>query len=161
MVAQETDMSFYTVEKSMDGQRYAAIGTIIARNISNITYHFDDLDPQNGLQFYRLKQVGRNGAIIYSQIVTVNYKKELVTFISLYPDPVKSTLYYKLNSSVKGNITIRTYSSEGRLLQQDQRTLHDGENNLSSNVNNLAVGYYQLVLYFAGKRIAETAFIKQ
>lgn len=161
MVAQETDMSFYTVEKSMDGQSYAAIGTITARNVSNITYHFDDPDPQNGLQFYRLKQVGRNGAVNYSQIITVNYKKELVTFISLYPDPVKSTLYYKLNSSVKGDITIRTYSSEGRLLQQDQRTLHDGENNLSSKVNNLTAGYYYLVLYFAGRRIAETAFIKQ
>ncbi len=161
LVAEETGISFYTVEKSIDGQGYSGIGTIPASNVSGITYHFDDPDPQDGLQFYRLKQVGRDGAVKYSQIITVHYKKKLITFTSLYPDPVKTILYYKLNSTIRGNITVRIYAGEGRLLQQDQQTLQQGENNFSTNVNNLPAGYYYLLLYLSGRRIAETAFIKQ
>lgn len=160
-VTAEEGMENYIVEKSLDGRQYQPIGNIRARNIDGTNYYFDDEDPQDGLQFYRLKQIELDGEIKYSQIITVKYKKAFFTIARLYPNPVKTTLSVEINSLVKTGATMRIYNAEGRMVQLTSQHLREGENNISTSVTDFPAGYYYLVLFREGSRVAETAFIKE
>ncbi len=72
----EINSSHFIVEKSTDGQSFSNIGTVTAAGYSNDEkqYQLTDALPGNGINYYRLKMIDRDGQSIYSNIVTVNIK---------------------------------------------------------------------------------------
>lgn len=62
------------IERSFDGQQFAAIASIfstIANTNTSPTYY--DTQPLNGINYYRLKIINEDGAILYSPIRAVAY----------------------------------------------------------------------------------------
>jgi len=63
----EQDMDYYTIERSLDGAAFAAIGRVSARNETGSTYLYTDQQlPAAAGWYYRLKMTGRNGESQYS-----------------------------------------------------------------------------------------------
>ncbi len=71
---QEENTRDFTVERSTDGNSYAAIATVDAAGNSSTPrdYSFNDLQPAP-TNFYRLKAAGENGQFTYSTIRVVNF----------------------------------------------------------------------------------------
>jgi Concanavalin A-like lectin/glucanases superfamily len=72
--AQEENTRDFSVERSTDGNTYAAIGTVDAAGNSSTPrdYSFNDLQPAP-TNYYRLKAADENGQFTYSNIRVVNF----------------------------------------------------------------------------------------
>jgi hypothetical protein len=84
----EIDFAFFEVQRSTDNRTYQTIGTKTALNQPGINnYILNDLQPVNGANFYRLKQVNNNGIFTFSNIIKVDFSK--ATSVLVYPNPAK------------------------------------------------------------------------
>ena len=98
----ETNTSMFIVERSLDGNNYYQVGTIVAANMTGINhYSFTDPDITSlgvSIVYYRLRQVDLDGNFDYSDIVALSIENKKLT-ISLYPNPVST----QINLTIKSN----------------------------------------------------------
>lgn len=154
--ASETNNAYFSVERSTNGSTdFSAIGKANSKgNTARLQqYTFEDLSPLNGGNYYRLKQVDKDGRSTYSKTVFVDFTKS--TTIKIYPNPVKDLLQIDgLDASVKTNISIVDLS--GRTLAKTSVT----NSSYSWNIKQLPSGNYYLTIE-AGKKITTLKFIKE
>ena len=73
--ASEQNSQSFVIERSSDGNRFTAIGTVAASHSSNSNklYSFRDELPLNGANFYRLKMVDVDAKFSYSDTRAINF----------------------------------------------------------------------------------------
>ena len=111
----ESNMNHYDVERSTDGRNFSSFVTVAGRNQSFSTnYDATDVNPNRGINYYRLKMIENSGKTTYSKIISVHFSSG--NNIILYPNPwLKGT---DLNITNVNGDAIRTdfYSLGGILL---------------------------------------------
>ena len=85
--ASENNNKGFEVQRSVDGVNWAKLDFVTGKGFSNVfnEYRFIDIDPNFGINYYRLKQVDFDNAFEYSGIVTINF--EIAKDIVVYPNP--------------------------------------------------------------------------
>lgn len=86
MTSQEEDMKEYQVEKSLEGVNFVKIGAVVAKDGISNDYAYIDINPQSGIQYYRLKQMDMDGRYTYSKTVSVRYGSH-EDRVFIYPNP--------------------------------------------------------------------------
>lgn len=106
----ETNSDRFVVERSADGRVFTTIGEVMAAGMSSqlLTYEFLDNVPGAGRNYYRLRQLDRDGSVQLSEVRTVFYAGEK---LSLYPNPATDRLY--LTGDVSGVVDV--YRADGSL----------------------------------------------
>ncbi|HCY22750.1 MAG TPA: hypothetical protein DHV29_04605 [Bacteroidales bacterium] len=90
ITATENNNDYFTVERSLDGIEFEAIGIVDGAGNSNVvrTYQFSDYGPLSGVVYYRIKQTDFNGEFEYSDIVAVDFATdEEPLIVELFPNP--------------------------------------------------------------------------
>lgn len=136
IVKNELNVASYQVQFSKDGSSFTSIGNVAATNVSATLkqYGFNHLSPVNGMNYYRIKAIDKDGSINYSAVrqVEINFNNILV-----YPNPFGDYLNVVMNHL--NPVRLRLTDLSGRqLLQQNfngTTTLH---------INNIARGVYLL-----------------
>ncbi|HEX5155385.1 MAG TPA: DUF4331 family protein [Parafilimonas sp.] len=107
-VADQSVMNHFEIEKSIDAKNYSKIGEVIASgNVSD--YRYTDANPSLGkTNFYRIKQVDKNGNAIYSAVRFVKFN---VNVLTVTPNP--ATSYITIHSTVE-NLQISIYDGTGK-----------------------------------------------
>jgi hypothetical protein len=109
-----TDNQF-TIEKSIDGKQFKAFGIIQANGNTN-QFSIEDPTPFQKT-FYRIKMSNTTkGASQYSSVQFATY--ELQENISVYPNPVSTTINLQLPYEVKGEVIIMLKDLQGRIIKQ-------------------------------------------
>jgi alpha-tubulin suppressor-like RCC1 family protein len=141
--ASESNTSHFEVEHSSNGISFTKAGTMKAAGFSNSTvnYSFTHLSPVAGKNYYRIKQVDRDGRYSYSIIVMLINSKEQ-SILAINPNPAKDILQLNTNSTRPG--TIRIYSMQGKLVLQQQVTA--GNQQQSIYISKLPAGMYSVQL---------------
>ena len=125
--ASEDNNSFFTVERSQDGQNFRPIGTINgAGNSEGVqTYQFADIDPFQGYSYYRLKQTDFNGGFEYTEIRSVFVNTTFNIDFTLYPNPVNIGTPVNIRYKVDQNkeVRIRVFDMKGTQLYQKEELL--------------------------------------
>jgi len=77
----------FEVQRSGDARNFATIGTVeaVGESKSLATYHFSDQSPLAGINYYRLKQVDKDGTFAFSRTAAVRFEEDLK--IKVYPNP--------------------------------------------------------------------------
>jgi len=136
VVAQETGISVYVVERSSDGNHFISINTINSTNSAiQHAYTVYDNTPLNGTNYYRLKIVDIAGKITYSDIRLVNFGNQN-SFI-IYPNPAKSFITISSPVIVK---QIRLLSVSGQIMKVWQNVSPNAQLDLGA----IASGTYLL-----------------
>ncbi len=162
--AQETNNDHFDIERSLDGVNYQAIGRVNSKlhNTSLPTdYTFSDLNPANGMNFYRLKQVNADGKFNYSDIVSIKFDNPVISVLAINPNPVGKTLRIVCDANETTAVTCNIYNSDGRLVKTIATNFVIGSNAISADVSSLASGTYFVVLSRPNERMAEGKFIKE
>jgi len=153
--AQEQNSDRFEIERSSNGTAFNSKGSVAAAgNTNSITnYSFKDIDPMNGINYYRLKQVDKDGSFIYSRTVSVSFdaSKNLIVF----PNPVSDRLYIRLPQQ-NHYATIRVMDASGKLVLQKS---FGSSATAEVNVDGLPKGWY--ILQLVGDNILEKAFLKE
>jgi hypothetical protein len=106
-IDQEHD--YFEVERSVNGTEFNSIG----RGSSSAPYWKMDPSPVIGNNFYRIRQVNKDGKTMYSQIVKVYFDPTKLN-VWVYPNPVLDILTVKLNSNLPDRYQVTISDLTGR-----------------------------------------------
>lgn len=141
--AAEFDCREYIVQRSGNSLQWTSIGTLSCRNSPyGAQYEFWDIQPLEGVNYYRLEQIDFNGSVNRSGIVSLSFNAGGVDML-LRPDYTADMVFVDL---VRANADDETFawelhSFDGRLLRQT--TLYQSQ---SVVLENLPTGLYIAVL---------------
>jgi hypothetical protein len=162
--AQEINNDHFEIEHSLDGINYRSIGRVNSklRNTSLPTdYTFSDLNPANGMNFYRLKQVNADSKFSYSDVVAIKFDNPVVDALTINPNPVGKTIHIVCDAIEATAATCNIYNSEGRLVKSIVTNFIQGSNIITADVSSLSSGTYFVVLSRPNERMAEGKFVKE
>lgn len=121
----DTDETFpdYTVERSIDGKNYSAIGKVLTTGLAgaNNSYGFRDLTLPADVRivYYRLRWLSMGKNITYSKIKLVRVEKETEEMkLFTYPNPVREELKLTLPSAWQSKkVSVGLYNADGRQVE--------------------------------------------
>lgn len=155
--ASESNTSRFEIEHSIDGYIYSAIGTAAAAGSSSGTQRYEFLhnNPVDEKNYYRIKQVDRDGRFTYSSVIILNSNQRLLTTIS--PNPViQNTTIRFSKSAAPSSITLLNANGQTVL----QQAVKAGSSTAIVEMHRLPAGIYYLQLHTAGN-IETQKIIKQ
>ena len=145
----------FVVERSSNGTNFITVGSVVARNTAGSnSYTFSDVNPLQGISYYRLKMVDKDGLYKYSKVAVVNSKQ--MGTLSIYPNPVVNELTIA-HSAAKAGATLQILTIDGRKITTV--TVGSGTVQTSIDVSKLAAGNYMLLFQNNGE-ISVTRFTK-
>jgi hypothetical protein len=108
--------SYFEVQRSKDGITFTSIG----QGPLFPPFHFLDPSPQLGNNFYRIKEVKKDGTGTYSKVVQIQVQKEFG--IALYPNPVHDKLSIQVSGRDVEQGQIRITDIQGREVYRSAKT---------------------------------------
>jgi hypothetical protein len=147
----EINNDYFTVEKSKDAQTFEPIATIQGAGTSSSlqTYHYTDEVLLPGISYYRLKQTDFDGKFTYSSIESVNNSpasKNGINIRSISPNPVLDKVNIAFGLALKGKVSVRVLTTQGRLVREFETDSEAGSQTLELNLSELKSGTYVLSL---------------
>lgn len=123
-----TDALHFELEKSTDGEVFNKLSQISIDG-SQADYYYQDKLLNSGNNYYRLKIVQKDGAFIYSVIVSVIAQNLLE--LQLSPVPVEAELTYKLKKfNTPGKYSVVIFNMQGRVVYKAPATTSNGTGKL-------------------------------
>ncbi|TAD85111.1 MAG: T9SS C-terminal target domain-containing protein [Bacteroidetes bacterium] len=110
----EKNVAKYQVEKSYDGRRFSAIGTVASKGNGINLYNFIEGKPLQGTAFFRVLQIDIDGSSSYSQMVKLTAASTLIT---AFPNPVNDRLTLSVPADKLNTVAILT-DMHGRKLKE-------------------------------------------
>lgn len=139
----EINTSSFDIERSSDGVHFNNIGNRPAYNSSGThQYLFDDVQPLNGISYYRLKQIDTDQSFKYSDIVAVSRTGSENSF-TVFPNPVIDIISVVFTASDRQR-TLRLVDSKGTLVKTI--IVPPGSTIIKTNLTGYATGLYTLIL---------------
>lgn len=134
--ATEVNNDRFEVMRSGDGIHFEKIGAVYGAGNSQSTlrYDFEDASPLDGINYYRLKQIGQDGSFEYSKVLALDHAKH--ARYQLYPNPVQYALSVQTPSD---GFDYQIVNAFGQVVQTGS-----GSNQRSILVADLATGIYAL-----------------
>jgi hypothetical protein len=151
LTSQEIDNDLFFVEKSQNGFNYTVIGQVASKapggnSSGDINYQFTDLQPLSGNNYYRLRQVGKNNLINYSNPAIIPFVLADWT-VQVYPNPVRNIVNLKIYTSQKEQYVLRMVNMLGQTVLVQPVTAEQGYNAFTINMSVLRKGMYVLLVH--------------
>jgi carboxypeptidase T len=153
----ETDEAhhYFEVERSGDGVNFISLG----KGVTLPPYQFKDLFPKTGNNFYRIKQVDKDGMFTYSKTININIEYQAKAL--LYPNPVLDVLTVKLKAGNAEQVRVRITDLLGKEVFKTN-TVGIGVSEIKVDVRSWKPQFYILTLYNSKDEIVGTQkFVKQ
>lgn len=134
----------FEIEKSQDGVIFSNIGSVegAGNSYGKTSYSFTDTDPQEGVNYYRLKQIDYDGQFEYSELKSVNFSFDKGNFTyKVYPNP--ATDFISISSPVSEEVMdVKLLDHTGKVISR--KILKEGQ--AEFEVSQLPAGIYHISL---------------
>lgn len=139
----------FEIQRSVDGSNFSTVGFVRSKAIngnstSNIDYEFEDMKPFTGNGYYRMKQIDNDGKLMYSNILLLKGLKMQNVALSIYPNPVESSLNMVINSPENNKVILYVSDVAGRIIMRKIQQLVSGDNTVSLNIARFTKGEYTI-----------------
>jgi hypothetical protein len=161
--ASELNSDYFELQRSSDATNFTStLGKLNAAGSSSSikNYAITDAQPLSNWNYYRVKQVDKDGKTAYSNIAAINFEKAAAVVI-IYPNPAKDKLNIEYTAAKAGNIQLQVMDSKGSLVLTNNTSVVVGRNNNSINIAALNNGVYILRTLDADGNINHVKFIKE
>ena len=137
----------FVIEKSTDGRRFQAIGTVPAQGFSVERTHYSFLDEAvKTSAYYRLRMLDQDGTTSFSDIIFLAHQAATDPSIEVYPNPFNSQLTFQSNTLVEAAVEVLLYDNTGRFLE---KSIWEGSYSYQLEVPKLPAGVYIYQLRFS------------
>jgi len=143
----------FEIERSDDGKNFIAIGAVKGKGTTTNTsnYEFVDEKPFIGFNYYRLKQLDKNGAYEYSEVRQLRFDAKTTGPIRVMPNPVSD--FIEVQNLASNQVKeIMIYDERQRLIRTIDVTGESPANRF--NLAELQSGVYHLK--FVGEKLIHT-----
>ena len=135
----ENQVSYMSLEHSINGIVWQNISNEPSKG-SNSTYSYLHSNPVNGLNFYRLKIVDKDGSYEYSPTRSLNFSGIHGYNITLYPNPAKQSIILSYSGGSLEGAQIQLINAIGQVIIN--QTINDKINSIHYDISHLAKGLY-------------------
>lgn len=146
----EPNAEAYTIEKSADGSSFSAV-SITRKAGDKELYEATDSRAEQPV-YYRVKMNGKDGSVLYSDVLKV----QGVIKLNVFPNPVHDQLVIK-HAAAEAGASVQVIAADGR--QVLAQNVQQGAIQTTVNVGQLLPGNYRLVFSVNGQRQSK-AFVK-
>jgi hypothetical protein len=128
-----------------------------------LNYSFSDITPLGGTNYYRLKQVDKDGKFSMSKVVAIKGLKPTgLQLVGVYPNPAVNKLNVNIESPVVDFVTLVVTDMTGKVLMNKMKAMAVGDNNVELNVSTLPAGsYFIKAVCTNGCETTTAKFVKQ
>ena len=134
----EIDFSNFEVQRSTGNNVWQTIATINAGNTGGRNnYTATDVNPDKGINLYRLKENDKTGTYKYSGIVKINFAK--VFNVTAYPNPATNQIIIQADKKIT---SINLADLNGRVIKEFSIS-----NNNTYDISTIPSGVYFLKIY--------------
>ncbi|MBX2922370.1 MAG: T9SS type A sorting domain-containing protein [Chitinophagaceae bacterium] len=153
ITAQETNSSYFGIERSMDGVNFIGIGKVAAAGNSSIEQSYEYTDAsldvlKSQVVYYRIKQTDLDGKYIYTK--TLSYKIYPVFKVTLAENPVRETATLYVVSHAATQYQLYVTDLNGRIVASNKGDITKGINNITIPFSRMAKGMYLMNLNIQG-----------
>lgn len=140
----EINSDYFSVEHSMTGKNFREVGRMLASENSSIKqeYQFLDTNYEQGITYYRLKQVDKDGKFAFSKIVAIDSPDGKQ--IRFFPNPVQSVLTMELPDPSLASVDVRVINTSGQQVMTRKAVIVN-KGSVSIEVGHLPTGIYQII----------------
>ncbi|MFK7979358.1 MAG: T9SS type A sorting domain-containing protein, partial [Saprospiraceae bacterium] len=143
---------YFELQKSTDGETFETIRIVDNTTTTDevVAYTEQDLTPELGNNYYRIKEVRLDGTIEFTNIVQVNFGIDLNQFY-MYPNPATDNVNINLSGLEGRKVDIQLISNYGQIL----KVLNIGkitDTNVQLPLENIPTGMYQLLVKPEGQK---------
>lgn len=148
VTASEVNNDFFTLEHSMDGERFEPIAKVKGQGTSSEINVYDFLHENApvGLSYYRLSQTDFNGNRSSYSVITLIRKAGGFKLLGIKPVPSDSEVAVSFMSSTEEEVTFSIHSVDGRLIDVQTLSSKEGVNEHTIDISAYPSGIYHLQL---------------
>ena len=158
--ASEVNNAYFVLERSVDGFAFVELTRVSAKGgLVQTDYAYEDVSPLDGVSYYRLKQVDKDGSFEYFNTISIHRDGDVLSSLtySIYPNPLSSpgVLTLHLESVYSdADVYVMLYDLSGVHLDSWSFTT-DGDGTLEGTklVQGLAKGMYILEFVIEDERV--------
>ncbi len=145
MIAETLLAQKMTLEKSRDGRNFFAHQSINPQGSGTSTY-LNTVPKEWGTYYYRLKLTGKDGNVIYSQIINLGGASSAAPMAFVAPNPVQTMLNIQFYTTANAITSYKLYNSVNKEVDSGRFFSTIGQNAKQINVQQLPAGVYQILL---------------
>ncbi len=133
----ESNNNYFTLYQSADGKVFNKKTSINSLGNSNSekTYHFLDMEPSNGINYYQLSQTDFDGKTETFKPVSVNFKFENNHQLKVYAN--QESINFSLNWDLKELVTVNIFDTSGKRVFSTKTQLNNSNNLINLNIPNV------------------------
>jgi hypothetical protein len=153
----ESGVDHYEIERSGDGMNFLDIDQVeskmtISTNDFQLNYQFTDTHPLMGTSFYRVKVVGKNGAVNQTAVIEINNSPVIGTRI--YPTVVRNNMLYVESDKTLREVKMEFFDLSGNKISETNWSSLNGRQNVRvSKAGGLPTGTYVARLTANGQNV--------
>ena len=163
--ATEENNSYFEVQRSGDGVKFDDVAKIKTKadngnSSTTLKYDYEDLQPFPGINYYRLKQVDKDGRYVYSKIITIYFIDR--PSVQVFPNPAGEQVRIKFYGMSAGEYTFKLCDISGRTVSYNKQLITTSSLQVNIPLNNCLPGVYFITITGAGGNlISHQKIIKQ
>ena len=145
--ATETNNDYFLVERSIDGIHFTAIGAPVkgAGTSQQVNaYKLLDINPSDGINYYRIRQVDYDGKFDFSDVKVVNLAG--VAMVTVSPNPSNGHFSVKIISESSSLFVVDIFNALGQIIYTKTLSLTGGYAEQKVSLDHVAAGVYTLVV---------------
>jgi len=111
----EVDNAYYILQRSTDTSLWKDLQQIVASGNTSTDSHYAAYDPNpvDGNNYYRLKQVDRDGKFTYSPVRVVTLDRPIS--VNIYPNPARSFITIRIGISNGEKLSVILLNTAGQI----------------------------------------------
>ena len=153
--ATENNNQGFEIQRINENGTFNSVGFVKGNGTTAISsyYSFEDINPQYGMNKYRLKQIDNDGVFTYSSVVSLNFtgNSNFVLYQN-YPNPFNPSTVIKYKVPLESTVSIRFFNSLGQLVHEVNEGIKlPGNYEIKFNSSGLPSGIYFYTLNAVSK----------
>lgn len=154
-IAQQINIHHFEVEKSVDGQNFTYLSTLLpTANSTHYVYH--DKSLQSGINYYRIKVINTDGSISFSKITSVVLKGN-TSVVRVFPNPVTDKVFVWVPNQFGIQKIVVTDVLGKQIIQ---KLVRNSVNIQDIETSHLSKGVYNLQIFDKNNGVTNHRFIK-
>ncbi len=146
----EQNSKGFELQRSVDGNNFSPLGFVSSKaatgnSVTTLNYGFVDTRPFAGSNYYRIRQLDRDGKFTYSSVVLLrSLNAKSLTISSIYPNPVSTVLNMVVTTPTSQKLNVVVTDLAGKIVMQQSMYAVNGDNKIQLNIGKLPSGSYLL-----------------
>jgi hypothetical protein len=146
ITASENNNDYFTLERSTDGVTFTELGRVdgAGNSVQLVNYSFNDVNPYEGTNYYRLKQTDFNGQYSYSGMISLDFHRGHMSVNNIHPNPTNGEVNFDFATPEETEIHYTITDVTGRVVADEYRIVKAGVNTIGTLIAEEGAGVYSL-----------------